>query len=433
MALRMQSQSLHPLTDTERKQGVNVLLANGFFTLLGYFTLVTVISLHYTHDLRFTAAAVGLALAVRQLTQQGLDIFGGFFAERIGYRISIAIGTAIRATGFFGIGFAKTLPQLLFFAFIAGFGGMFFDAAGSGAFAAVTLPQDRPRKFAIQATLNNVGAAIGPILGITLYTTYGFTIVAIVAALAFYWVSTETLLWLPDKIERRISAASVNAKAMPFGATLKSIVHNRTYVIFVVMLFGYWLIAIQPGLTVPLATNAIAGPRGVAIVLGLNAFLAIPLQYPLVRFVERFLGKMQILAISTLFTAIGLSIIFLGQSLSIHIIGIIIVTIGSLACTPITASITAHVAPSRALAMFYGFTALGIGVGGALGQYAGGRIFDMQSHLHLPWLLGVFTLIIGALIAGAFWTAKTPEPVREPIAYPDLSLHQGESGVVTLS
>jgi len=421
------------MTPSQRKRGMAVLYLNTFFILLGYTTIFSVIALHYTRDLRFTAAGVGIALAIRQLAQQGFDIFGGIFAERFGYRLSISLGCAIRSCAFVGIAFAQSLPQLIAAAFIAGFGGMFFDAAGSGALANIAIPEKRAQIFAIQATIISVGAALGPILGILLYTHVNFAAVGCMGAAVFGWISIQTFFWLPDHIEQQVQSAS--HELMNLSTTLQAIRRRPNYVRIVLLQVGFWIVAIQLSLTVPLVGTRLSGLSGVAFLLGLNSFLAIPLQYPLVRFMERHFTSTQLLGGSMALTALGMVIIFNAPTFGWQVAGIVVITIGSLSVGPIIAALTAQVAPPGATAVFYGFTALGMGFGGAIGQYVGGRIYDLQTATNMTWLLSVFVAIVGLVITIFMFRTKSPTLVvsaqRTPVVTADQSL-AAQSGIMQI-
>jgi len=152
--------------------------------------------------------------------------------------------------------------------------------------------------------------------------------------------------------------------------------------------------------------------------LGLNAFLAIPLQYPLVRWLERRMRPMRILALSMLLSGLGLVILFLSPTFAGQILGISITTIGSLAISPITSSVTAQVAPPRAAGAFYGFSALAIGLGG-LGQFAGGSIFDAQRAFHLHWLMAACIAVVTLGVSYAL--ARAPDPVATPLSTPHMA------------
>ena len=404
------TQATAPLSPARATQSVRLLLANSTLMIFGYFAFIAVFALHFTNDLRFAVAIVGMALTVRQLAQQGLDIFGGFFADRVGFRFAIVLGCSIRAIGFVGMGLARTTPQLFLAAFIMGFGGMFFDAAGTAVLASVVQPENRARIFALQATINNVAAAIGPVVGLALYAHFGFSIVAYFAAAVFVWIGLETALFLPPSAGRVTQVEQM--RPLSFPQIVRAIRLRRAYVRLILLLIGFWVIVGQITITVPLAGAALGGKSGVAILLGLNALLAIPLQYPLVRFAERHLSPMHILALSMALTGMGLVILFLAPNFGWQILGIAIATIGGLAISPITNAITAQVAPPRAIGAFYGFSALAIGLGG-IGQLLGGGIYDAQRSLHLPWLMPLFlaTVTIGVTIA----LARSPSPVVTPV------------------
>src|SRR5262245_11442786 len=96
----------HLLTDAVRRRGLVVILIDTFFMWGGFFMVVPLISVHYVDDLGWAAASIGLVLAVRQLTQQGLTLPGGMLADRIGAKGLICVGMIIRACGFASMAWA---------------------------------------------------------------------------------------------------------------------------------------------------------------------------------------------------------------------------------------------------------------------------------------------------------------------------------------
>ena len=56
--------------------------------ILGFFVVMPMISLRFVDQLGWAAGVVGLALGLRQLTQQGLGCFGGSLADKFGARPS---------------------------------------------------------------------------------------------------------------------------------------------------------------------------------------------------------------------------------------------------------------------------------------------------------------------------------------------------------
>lgn len=105
------------------------MLITAFSMSMGFFMLIPLVSVHYTESLGFTASMVGLALAVRQFSQQGLMLLTGSLAERVGYRPVLATGMIVRSLGFATFVVADTLPRLLLASFVAAVGGAFFEVS----------------------------------------------------------------------------------------------------------------------------------------------------------------------------------------------------------------------------------------------------------------------------------------------------------------
>ena len=412
-----------PLTPAQQRRGIVVSLADSFIIITGFFTFIAFFALHFTHDLRFAAASVGLVLGLRQVIQQGFNIFGGFVADHIGYRAAIVFGCLIRAIGFGAAGFAQTVPQLLLAAVLMGVGGVFFDAAGSGALACFTTPQNRPGVFALQSTFNNIGAAIGPLLALVLYDRWGFVVVALVAAACFVLAGLQALFYLPDV---GLAGSSTTMQVpLTLGETFAAIWRHKTFVRVVVILIGFWMIGQQMSITVPLAGARLAGNNGAAILITVNAFLAIPLQYPLVWLTAKYLSPLVMMAWCTVLTGLGLVMVFLAPDFHWQIAGVALVTIGTILILPVMQTITARIAPPRAVAAFYGFSVLGLGIGGGAGQYIGGRLYDLQAQWNLPWLMAAFSGLVSVVVAWLLWRTPAfgfqPAAIQPKAAQPETS------------
>ncbi|HEU5315617.1 MAG TPA: MFS transporter, partial [Chloroflexota bacterium] len=228
----------------ERQRGIAVLLANSALMSAGFFLLIPLLSVHLTQDVGFSGAAAGAVLAIRQLTQQGLMLFGGALADRVGYKRVIAAGMLVRAVGFLGFGLGDSLPVILASAVVAALGGALFEATGKAALASLAPPAARARLFSLSALAGGVGTTCGPLLGVWLLR-FSFRWVG-VAAGGFFLVAAV------------LSAALLPALSGPAGAapplrrTLSRVARDRRFVVFTALLTGYWLLHNQIYISVPL-------------------------------------------------------------------------------------------------------------------------------------------------------------------------------------
>ena len=405
-------------TASTSQVGVATLLTNTCLMNFGFSMFVPLIAIHFSHGLGFTAAAIGLVLALRQIAQQGLDLAGGVFADRFGARTAIVIGCVVRAAGFVGIGVSTTLPVLILWAIVSGVGGAFFDASGTAALADLVAPERRQRMFAASATMGNAGQAIGPLLGVALLGI-NFTVVSLAAAGCFVLVGALSFAFLPDTLLRGSAASDGEPVANPGGAsgvmaTLRTLRRDRTFVLLTLLLAGFWFLWAQLNIGVPLAAVRIGGPTFGATLAGLafaiNAAPAILIQYPLARYVgERYTPRVALVA-SVALSGVGMALVFVTANVAIFVLGIAVFALARMLVWPTVNAVTANLAPPHMLGAYFGFGALAVAIGAGLGQFLGGFLFDLSTASHQPAVLWAPILLIG--LAAAYGLSRLSLPAH---------------------
>jgi DHA1 family multidrug resistance protein-like MFS transporter len=380
------------LSSSTRRRGVIALLAITFLMYCGFFMVIPLVSVYYVESLGFAAALVGLALALRQLLQQGITLLGGMLADLLGVRALIAAGVLIRAVGFISLAWAST-PALLFLAMVlSALGGAFFEAPSRAAIAALTEEHERARFYSLSGVIGGLGMTIGPLVG-ALLLRLNFQAVALVAAGCFGVVFLVTMLILPP------IRVAMGDQSMSDG--LRLALRDRTFLIFTALLMGYWFMWVQITLSLPLAAERLTNSTdSVSLIYSLNAGLTVVLQYPVLGLAERRLRPMPILIIGMALMALGLGAVAAATTMPILLVCVVVFTIGSLLATPTQQSVTASLADPRAFGTYFGVNALALAFGGALGSLAGGFLTDTARLIGvpaLPWL--TFGLVgLGAAI-----------------------------------
>jgi len=167
-----------------RSLGKYFLLLDNMLVVLGFFVVFPLISIRFVDQMGWAALMVGIALGLRQLTQQGLGIFGGAIADRFGAKPMIVTGMLLRAAGFATMGIAHE-PWLLWFScFLSGIGGTLFDPPRSALVGKLVRPDQRGRFFSLLMMQDSAGAVIGALLGSWLLQ-YDFRLVCDVGAVLF--------------------------------------------------------------------------------------------------------------------------------------------------------------------------------------------------------------------------------------------------------
>lgn len=140
----------------------------------------------------WAAVMVGVALGLRQLVQQGLGIFGGAIADRLGAKPMIVTGMLLRAAGFISMAMADE-PWLLW---VSGIGGILFDPPRSALVIKLVRPNQRGRFFSLLMMQDSAGAVIGALLGSGLLQ-FDFSLVCAAGAMIFILCALANLWLLP--------------------------------------------------------------------------------------------------------------------------------------------------------------------------------------------------------------------------------------------
>ncbi|XRP54882.1 multidrug efflux MFS transporter MdtH [Enterobacter hormaechei] len=378
-----------------RSLGKYFLLVDNMLVVLGFFVVFPLISIRFVDQMGWAALMVGIALGLRQFVQQGLGVFGGAIADRFGAKPMIVTGMLLRAAGFATMAIAHE-PRLLWFScFLSGIGGTLFDPPRTALVVKLIRPQHRGRFFSILMMQDSAGAVVGALLGSWLLQ-YDFRLVCATGAVLFILCALFNGLFLP--------AWKLSTVKAPVREGLDRVLSDKRFVTYVLTLTGYYMLAVQVMLMLPIMVNDIAGtPAAVKWMYAIEACLSLTLLYPIARWSERrFRLEHRLMAGLLLMT---LSMMPIGLVSSLQQLFMLICTfyIGSIIAEPARETLSASLADARARGSYMGFSRLGLALGGALGYTGGGWLFDAGKALHQPELPWVMLGMVGFMTLIALW------------------------------
>ena len=384
------------LVSQARSLGKYFLLFDNLLVVLGFFVVFPLISIRFVDQLGWAALVVGLALGLRQLVQQGLGIFGGAIADRFGAKPMIVTGMLMRAAGFALMAMADE-PWILWLACaLSGLGGTLFDPPRTALVIKLTRPHERGRFYSLLMMQDIAGAVIGALIGSWLLQ-YDFHFVCWTGA-AIFVLAAGWNAWL-------LPAYRISTVRAPMKEGLMRVLRDRRFVTYVLTLTGYYMLAVQVMLMLPIVVNELAGsPAAVKWMYAIEAALSLTLLYPLARWSEKRFSLEQRLMAGLLIMTLSLFPIGMITHLQTLFMFICFFYMGSILAEPARETLGASLADSRARGSYMGFSRLGLALGGALGYTGGGWMYDTGKTLdmpELPWfLLGIIGLIT---LAGLYW------------------------------
>ncbi len=370
------------LVSQARSLGKYFLLLDNLLVVLGFFVVFPLISIRFVDQLGWAALIVGIALGLRQLLQQGLGIFGGAIADRFGAKPMIVTGMLLRAAGFATMAMADEPWILWFSCALSALGGTLFDPPRTALVIKLTRPHERGRFFSLLMMQDSAGAVVGALIGSWLLQ-YDFHFVCWVGA-AIFVLAAGWNAWL-------LPAYRISTVRVPMKEGLLRVLRDRRFLTYVLTLTGYYMLAVQMMLMMPIVVNEIAGsPAAVKWMYAIEAALSLSLLYPLARWGEKHFRLEQRLMAGLLLMTLSLLPIGLATSLQGVFTLICCFYLGSIIAEPARETLSASLADPRARGSYMGFSRLCLALGGALGYTGGGWMYDTGRAMNmpeLPWLL----------------------------------------------
>jgi DHA1 family multidrug resistance protein-like MFS transporter len=376
----MHKATLSPQDLTPRQQQIGILtvMVDWFLMNAGFFLIIPLVSVHFVDELGWAAAFIGLVLAVRQFTQQGLTVFGGALADSVGPKQLILLGVLIRSASFVMMGYATVPWVLLLSGFLAAVGGALFDAPQKATLAALAPPEELTALYGRVGILQNVARTVGPLIGAALIA-FDFRVVGLGAAAFFMLAFVVTWIALPPVTVCSDPQSGLRGLRFPLA--------DRTFVVFTALMMGFWFMWVQLSIALPLQVKHLTGDtNSVGLLFTVSAVLAIVLQVPALKLAERVLQPIPIIITGLVAMGVGLGLVGLTHSLFQFYVALFFFSLGTVLVLPSSQTVIAEMANPRARGAYFGVSSLALAVGGGLGHISGGSLVDIAAQRQMPLL-----------------------------------------------
>ncbi|WHT20570.1 MFS transporter [Crossiella sp. CA-258035] len=383
---------------------VRLLLVNQLTINLGFYMLMPYLAAHLSGGLGLAAWLVGLVLGVRNLSQQGMFLFGGALADRFGYKPMIIAGLSLRTVGFGLLGFVDSLPALIAASAATGLAGALFNPA-SRAYLTAESGERRVEAFALFNVFYQVGILIGPLIGLLL-TGVAFSLTCLVAAVVF---AVLTVLQV-----RELPARSAPGGGGSVLGGVGEAVRNRPFLLFSVAMIGSYVLSFQIYLTLPLQVRAIAGGElaatvGVGALFAVSGLVAVLGQLRITAWCRARYGPARCITLGlALMTGAFLPPLLTGLLdpqqqggpglwLPVLLLTTLLLTVGTVVTYPFEMDTIATLSGGRLVATHYGLYSTLSGIGITIGNLVAGRALDLARSAGVPAIPWLTLLALGLL------------------------------------
>ncbi|MGZ6507202.1 MAG: MFS transporter [Tumebacillaceae bacterium] len=369
-------------------RGVPLLCFNIVIMYMGFYALIPFLSQHLKHDLLWSTAMAGALLAVRQFSQQGITLFTGMLADRLGYKLMLISGVFIRGLGFALFGVCTTPFGFFSAAIVAALGGAIFEPTQAAALTALTPEAERGRMYAVKKMCCNIGIALSALCSVIIMH-FDFQALSLYCGGVYFVAGILCLIRLPK--------ITVQIAPVPFGDMIRIVLRDRYFLLFTLINAGYYFMYMQVYLTIPM--RAVALTNQVEAVFYVNLLLALVIilgQYPVNRFLTRYSLSTSII-LGLLSMACGLVVLGTTEHLTVFAIGFVLFALGMMIVEPTSMEMTAKLAKPEVTASYFGFALLALALGGGIGQGVGGYLLDTGTKIGFPSLVWWVASFVGVL------------------------------------
>jgi MFS family permease len=278
---------------------------------------------------------------------------------------------------------------------------------GSDAMVADLIPPARRADaYALLRMIANLGVAIGPSIG-GFITAVSYGLAFSIAAASALTYALLVAVFMRETIPPW-PAENRAQQARGYGPVLR----DRPFLAFCVAYsfagMAYSLMMVL--LPVYVKENFGVPESSYGFILATNAAMVVLFQYGVTRLTQRH-HHLPVLAVGSLFYALGVGSVALGAGFGAFLVSMIILTIGELIMIPTSTALTANLAPPDMRGRYMGVYGLTWGVAMGIAPVLGGTLNDRVAPVAI-WYAG---LVLGMMAALGFLVLARVVP-RRPAA-----------------
>ncbi|BCB20724.1 MFS transporter [Bosea sp. ANAM02] len=359
----------------------------------------------------------GLALAIQNLLWGLGAPFAGAIADRYGTVRVLCVGAILYAAGLVMMAYATTPLQLhLGAGVLIGFGlsACSFNLV-LAAFGKLLPEQWRPMAFGAGTAAGSFGQFLFPPIGNILIETLGWQQALVVFAFTLLPILPISIVMATRKTGAAVGAAAANLPNQTIAQALGEAFKHRSYVLLVLGFFtcGFQLAFItvhMPAYLKDAGLPAWVGGWTLAVIGLANAVGSLSSGWLSTRMPKRhllawiYLGRAVAIAAFILLPPSPVTAITFG----------IVIGLFWLSTVPPTSSLVMLMFGTKYMAMLYGFAFFSHQVGGFLGVWLGGVLYESMGNYQFVWWLSVALGVASALIN----LPIVERPVSRPEAQP---------------
>ncbi len=365
-----------------------------------WYGLFAVLGLYLTNELGFSSVQRGDIMSYVTGILYLLPIFTGALADKIGYKLTLAISYIILMTGYFLMGEVTEYWAVFSVFLYVALGAALFKPVASAIVTKTTNKQNSSFGFGIFYMMVNIGGFFGPLLVGILRNKFGWDIVFLSSSLAIL-LNLIVLLFFKEPAREKIEESAAEVIKRSLYNIFEALKDMRLTVLLIIMI-GFWLMFNQLFYTLPnfiddwvdttriyeilhsilpWLANTLKNDQGQINpeqIVNLDAFFIMVLQMFVSYFILRWKAINAMMA-GIFITIFGIGLSFYTNNPVYTILGILIFAIGEMTSNPKFSDYIAQISPKGKEALYMGTYFLPIAAANFLTGIISGNLYQKKS------------------------------------------------------
>jgi MFS family permease len=370
-----------------------VVVGVSFIDGVGGTLLFPFFSLYITEKFNVGMTQAGLILGLFSFFGLFGGMIGGGLTDRFGRRRIIIIGLVFSALSTLSLGLVNRFSTLIPLSVVIGLLSNFAFPAHNAMVADLLPEEKRQEGFGILRVVGNLAWIFGPTIG-GLVAQRSFlalfiidAVVSCVVALLFYLFMPETK---PQNTEVEHRPESV---LVTFSDYFK-VMRDKAFIAFLTaaILMGLVYQQMYNSLSVYLRDNHGIDSQGYGFLLTTSAIVVILFQFTVTRVIKK-RAPFQMMALGTLFYAVGFSMFGWVKAYPYFMLAIVVITAGEMIVIPTSQALAANFAPEDMRGRYMAVFGLQWMIPSIIGPGAAGYVLDNYNPSLLWYLGGALCLV----------------------------------------
>lgn len=311
---------------------------------------------------------IGITIGLSPLTGTLGGFIGGHFSDRYGRKKVILWTIFVWGLVYFGFSLATHIGTFMVLNALNGLCRSFFEPSSQAMMADLTSVEKRKRVFSLRYTAINIGASLGPLLGV--YVAQFSTSLPFLLTGMMYLLYGVTLFIM---LNRYSITHTIPVHQLPMLDSLIVIWRDKTLLVFIIggILVNVGYSQIDSNLPQYIQNSFSEGVALFAKLIALNAILVIILQVPLSLVSEKW-PVLRVMILGSVLFAIGFASFGYVTTIIGLMIAMAVVTIGEIFIFPSTSVFIDQIAPDDRKGTYFGagqFRSIGNFTGPVLGGW----------------------------------------------------------------